>query len=160
MRSSPHRAALVMLSVLLLLIFSMSCASAVDTSPPTITDVKILIVGETWFTIEWRTDEPAIGGVEIGLTRAYGRVVNETGPMATEHSLNVTGLQRDTNYEFRVFSKDAVNNTGYSAPRSVGTYPMGRKDGGQYVLALFIAIPIALALVLILFFERRKRRHV
>jgi hypothetical protein len=147
-----------LVSVSLLLIPNMSCASGVDTSPPIITDVKILIVGETWFTIEWRTDEPAIGGVEIGLTRAYGRSVNETGSMVTEHSLNVTGLTRDTNYEFRVFSRDAANNTGYSVRQSVGTYPMGRKDGSQYVLALFIAIPIALALVLVLFYERRKRQ--
>ena len=78
--------------------------------------------------------------------------------MATEHHLNVTGLQRDTNYEFRVFSKDAANNTGCSAPQSVGTYPMGREDGSKYVMALFIAIPIALAIVLVLFYERRKRR--
>ena len=154
----PRHFRALLVAPALLLVLVMGGVSGADTSPPTITDVRVLVVGETWFTVEWRTDEPAVGGVQIGLTRAYGRFVNETGPMATEHSFNVTGLQRGTNYEFRVFSKDGANNTGYGAPQSVGTYPLGREDGGQYVVALFIAIPIVLAIALVLLYEHRRGR--
>ncbi len=150
----------VLLSALLLVCCACLTVEGADTTPPSVTDVKVLLIDGTWFNIEWRTDEPALGGLELGLTTSYGRLVNETGAPATEHALNVTGLKRDTVYRIRVFATDDGNNTGYGTAMSVGTTGGdGTAPGGKVVTALFIAIPLALAFALVYYHHLRRVRR-
>ena len=57
--------------------------------------------GATTAVIRWTTDVPAVGTVEVGPTTDYGITVAEEAA-TTDHSVTVTGLQKDTLYHFRV----------------------------------------------------------
>jgi len=150
----------VLLPVILLLASACLTVEGADTVPPNVTGVRVLVIGETWFTVEWTTDEPSLGGVQYGRDLVYDRWANETGAPSTQHFVNVTGLSRDTIYDFRVFSKDDSNNTGYGPAMSVGT--TGGDDagqGGKVATALFIAIPLALASALVYYHHLRRMRR-
>ncbi|MGQ9525027.1 MAG: fibronectin type III domain-containing protein [Armatimonadota bacterium] len=64
-------------------------------SGPTVTP------GSTTAVITWTTDVACIGQVEVGPTTDYGITASEESA-ATEHSVTVTGLQKDTLYHFRI----------------------------------------------------------
>jgi hypothetical protein len=80
-----------------------------DTTPPVITGVTVM-PGPASVEVEWMTDEPSDGRVEIGTTTAYelGAVSNPS-PL-TSHSLTFTGLTCATIYHFRVSSTDLSGN--------------------------------------------------
>jgi len=150
----------VCLSVMLLACGACTVAVGADTTPPNVTAVRVLVIGETWFTVEWTTDEPSIGGVQYGQDLVYDRYANETGALATQHFVNVTGLRKDSTYDFRVFAKDVSNNTGYGPTMSVGTTGGdGASHGGQVVTALFIAVPLVLASALVYYHHLRRVRR-
>lgn len=151
---------MVLPSVILLLASACLTVDGADTTPPNITGVKVLVIGETWFTVEWSTDEPSLGGVQYGHDLVYGRYANETGALATQHLVNVTGLRKDSTYDFRVFARDGSNNTGYGPAMSVGTTGGdGIAMGGKAVIALFLAIPLALASALVYYHHLRRMRR-
>jgi len=132
-----------------------------DTQAPTISKVRVLVIAETWFTIEWETDEPALGGVEWGLDRNYGNIAYGSGNYTQKYFVNVTGLSRATNYHFRVFAEDPRNNTGYSSDQELGTYPLGRGSSGSLdilwiIAAVAIGTLILIAVIFIVFRAGRK----
>lgn len=154
-----------LLPVILLLASACLTVEGADTAPPNVTGVRVLVIGETWFTVEWTTDEPSLGGVQYGQDLVYDRYANETGPITTHHSLNVSGLRKDSVYDFRVFARDGDNNTGYGPAMSVGTSGGdGAVHGGRIVTALFIAVPLALGFALVYYHHlrrvRRRRREL
>lgn len=60
-------------------------------------------------TIRWTTDEPSTSGVDYGPTISYGLAVQEND-LVTTHRLTLTGLQSDSLYHVRVFSRDNASN--------------------------------------------------
>jgi len=151
---------MVLLSVILLVASACLTVEGADTTPPNVTAVRVLVIGETWFTVEWTTDEPSLGGVQYGKDLVYDRHVNETGGLTTQHTVNVTGLRKDSTYDFQVFAMDGSNNTGHGPAMSVGTTGGDHAGyGGRVAIALFLAIPLALASALVYYHHLRRMRR-
>jgi hypothetical protein len=94
-----------------------------------------------------------------GLTNQYGNIVNESGSRVTQHSIEITGLTRDTNYNLRIFAIDSSNNTGYFS-FELGTYPKGLETTIDYFIIAAAAVIIVLFLIIaiILIFRRKQKR--
>ena len=90
-------------------------ASAPDTIPPTISSVSATNITSNLATITWTTDVPATSQVEYGPTTSYGTPTTLDSNLVYSHNVNLTGLNTDTLYHYRVKSKDAANNEAISA---------------------------------------------
>jgi hypothetical protein len=82
----------------------------VDPNPPVITNVHVSLVGQNGVTIEWTTNKPATSQVEWGGTTSLGTLTDETTSMTTSHSVTIIGLSLDTDYYYKVISKDDSDN--------------------------------------------------
>ena len=138
------------MSWVVVLLFVTSIASfaspQTDEHPPIIQDLKVHVIGETWFTVSWTTDEPALGGVEWGRDQDFGQVHHEEGDIpSTEHHMNVTGLTRGTLYFVRIFATDESNNTGYSETWQLGTFPVGMEERTLEQWGWYIATVVVLS---------------
>jgi len=103
-----------------------------DTTPPLISKLSVAgYTGET-ATITWETDEDTTGQVEYGTSDAYGKVTATDGALTTNHSVELTGLQPNTNYHFRVKSTDGEGNEAASGDQSFTTWAAGN-DWKEYV---------------------------
>jgi len=103
-----------------------------DTTPPLISQVNVAgYTGET-ATITWETDEDAAGQVEYGETDAYGKLAATDGALTTSHSVELTGLQPNTAYHFRVKSTDKSGNEIVSGDSTFTTW-IAEKDWKEYV---------------------------
>jgi len=144
--------------VFLLSIFFFTCASAdddTDTESPKISNVEVQNIGETWFIVDWETDEPAVGEVEWGLTDQYGNTEKEGGSLVTEHQLKVEGLTKNTNYYVRISATDSAGNTGYHS-FELGTFPQGSdSDGGSNTMFyVWVAVgTVVLIIIIIVIYE-------
>ncbi len=82
-----------------------------DTTAPDITVApSVGSITDNAATVTWTTDEPGTSVVEYGTTTAYGFTRTITTPRTTSHSVQLTGLQADTTYHFRVSSYDGAGN--------------------------------------------------
>lgn len=140
--------------VFLLSIFFFTCAIAdddADTESPKISNVEVQNIGETWFIVDWETDEPAVGEVEWGLTDQYGNAEKEGGTLTREHQLKVEGLEKNTNYYVRISATDAAGNTGYHS-LELGTFPQGSdSDGGSNTMFyVWIAVGTVVFIIIII----------
>jgi hypothetical protein len=97
-------------------------APVVDTTNPVISNIQTLS-GSTTGTISWTTDETAKSSVYYSTVTPLDvnavttlSVVNAS--LATNHSLNITGLTSGTVYHFIIKSADASNNTAVSSEGS------------------------------------------
>jgi hypothetical protein len=103
-----------------------------DTTPPTISKVNVAgYTGDT-ATITWETDEDAMGQIEYGETDAYGKLATFDGESTTVHSIELTGLQPNTKYHFRVKSTDKSGNQSESGNQSFTNW-VAEKDWAKYV---------------------------
>ena len=96
-----------------------------DTTAPAISGVSATADAEGHATVKWTTDEPATSVVEYGRTTALGTEKADSAQV-TDHSLELGGLQPNTNYNFRVRSADSAGNTASSpagAPATFSTPP-------------------------------------
>lgn len=89
-----------------------------DTTPPTISEVKVSRCSDISATITWNTDKPAKGLVEYGKTEAYGLSTSLDKEFATSHDVRIIGLQPNTTYYFKVKSQDKCGNEN---PQSTST---------------------------------------
>lgn len=80
-----------------------------DTVAPTISEARVAYYSDVGATIKWRTNEPARGRVEYGVTTDYGQVVEESG-LSTEHVVRLSGLSSGKMYYFRITSRDECGN--------------------------------------------------
>jgi hypothetical protein len=87
------------------------CENTADTSaqidpPPTvnISNVQATDLTTNSIKITWDTDIVASSRVDYGTTAAYGSSSPTNPSMVTHHAVNLTGLQTNTAYHFRVFS--------------------------------------------------------
>ncbi|MFA5925816.1 MAG: choice-of-anchor Q domain-containing protein [Parcubacteria group bacterium] len=93
-----------------------------DTTSPVISSVSS-IPSSTSATITWTSNKNSSSQVEYGLVSAYGNSTTEAD-MATRvssHSVNLSSLQSCARYFYRVKSKDAAGNQGFSAPSTFNT---------------------------------------
>jgi hypothetical protein len=104
--------------------------TTVDTTKPAITFPIDPVVSTTSATIAWHTDELSSSQVEYGTDTTYGSV--EPAQPADDptsgqflgvidHIVDLTGLQADTTYNYRVKSKDAAGNESVSADKTFTT---------------------------------------
>lgn len=97
--------------------------SPTDTTPPIISNIKVINITETSAEITWQTDEPANSVVQYGLTNSYELGTITLANLATSHSIPLFSLTPNTLYHFRVSSSDASGNTATSDDRTFQTLP-------------------------------------
>ncbi|MBA4149187.1 MAG: fibronectin type III domain-containing protein [Verrucomicrobia bacterium] len=84
-----------------------------DTTPPVISNVGSSLVTDSTARITWTTDENSDSAVNYGTTTSYGTTVSDAS-LVTSHTINLSGLNPSTLYNFRVRSKDGSNNEAVS----------------------------------------------
>jgi len=103
-----------------------------DRVPPTISEVNIAGYDDKTATITWKTDEEANGQVEFGETDTYGKLVTADTELNTTHILELTGLEPNNTYHFRVRSTDAGGNRSESGDQSFTNWTAD-KDWAKYI---------------------------
>ena len=91
--------------------FTVNNTGAPDTTPPVLSGVTATSITSTGATIKWTSDETSDSQVEYrvqGTTAWSATSVNAS--LVRDHSVALTGLSADTNYEYRVKSKDPAGN--------------------------------------------------
>jgi uncharacterized lipoprotein YddW (UPF0748 family) len=78
---------------------------------PIILNVAADGIGEAEATIIWTTDKASSSQVEYGLTTAYGSVSELDTSLVTMHIVELSGLQPNTLYHYRVISASADGST-------------------------------------------------
>jgi len=107
-------------------------ASSPDTTWPVISQVTIAeYTGETTI-ITWTTDEDSSGQVEYGTTDVYGKLAATDGALTTSHSIELTGLQPNTTYHFKVKATDRSGNQTVSGDNTFNS-GVSQKDWKVYV---------------------------
>lgn len=86
-----------------------------DTTPPTISGVTSQLIGQGTARISWTTNEQATTRAEFGTSPGALDSVAEVLTLTTAHSIDLTGLSPQTQYSYRVVSRDASGNTATSA---------------------------------------------
>lgn len=93
-----------------------------DTDPPVISNIQAVDITSTGARITWTTDEPATSVVYYGTTTGYGSSASTPG-YTTNHSVELTGLNSETLYHYKVESTDSSDNTAQSGDNTFTTLP-------------------------------------
>lgn len=93
------------------------------TTPPplSISSVSAPLVASSSATITWNTNENSDSQVEYGLTSSYGSSTSINSSMVTSHSQGLAGLNANTQYHYRVKSKDSTGTLATSTDFSFTT---------------------------------------
>jgi uncharacterized lipoprotein YddW (UPF0748 family) len=95
-----------------------------DNTAPVISEVVATVISDTGATISWTTDEIATSAVDYGPTAAHGSVVSN-GVLTVNHSIGLNGLEPNTEYHYRVRSRN-LNGLEAISPNFVfSTHPSG-----------------------------------
>lgn len=97
--------------------------TTLDATGPVISKVAATNITVNSATITWTTDEGATSQVEYGPTSGYGWSTPLAGSLVTSHSVDLTGLNPQTTYYYRVNSRDASNN-----PSQLGGFTFATLD--------------------------------
>lgn len=92
-----------------------------DATPPVISAVSVSMITDTSAQINWATNEPADGWVEYGTSTAYGTGSVPQTALTTTHALGLSGLSTNVVYHYRIRSRDAAGNAGYSTNGTFAT---------------------------------------
>jgi len=95
-------------------------APPADTAPPVIKKVSASSESDTSAVISWTTNEPSSSHVDYGTTVEYGLTAT-SDELTDAHSINLSGLEPDTAYHYRVKSKDDAGNEASSADNTFFT---------------------------------------
>ena len=95
-----------------------------DTTAPDISNVAAAGVTTSGATITWTTNENSDSQVEYGTTTAYGQSTALNPLLVTAHSQVLSGLTSDTEYHYRVKSRDAGSNLAFSVDFTFRTAPL------------------------------------
>ena len=85
-----------------------------DLNPPVISNINV-VTTDIAATVTWTTNEPADSKVEYGLTTGYEKPAVSDTPLVIQHSLQLTGLQTQSTYHFRLSSRDFNDNVATTA---------------------------------------------
>ena len=102
-----------------------------DTTAPAISNITTSYITTTTATISWTTNKAATSQIDYGTTPGYGSSTNLDARLVNNHSVNLTGLTANTNYHYRVKSKDAAGNEAISVDHSF--YSLADIDIGKIV---------------------------
>ena len=93
-----------------------------DTTAPVISGISVTSITTSGGTVNWTTDEPATGQVEIVSPCAVAPCLSSlVSALSTSHAITLSGLNANTLYTYRMISKDASNNTATSANQTFTT---------------------------------------
>src|SRR5262249_44888430 len=81
----------------------------VDATFPTISGVSV-VPAAVAATVNWTTDEPATSMVDYGASASYGSSSPLYSSLTTAHAVPLSGLTPQTQYHFRVRSRDLAGN--------------------------------------------------
>ncbi|MEI2722814.1 MAG: family 10 glycosylhydrolase [Verrucomicrobiota bacterium] len=95
-----------------------------DNTPPVIASVAANSVSDAAATITWTTDENSNSAVDFGLSVAYGSVASNA-TLTVNHAITLSGLAPNTQYHFRVRSRNPSNLHTNSADLVFVTNPAG-----------------------------------
>lgn len=132
--------------VAMLSLGSVSVTSAAGPGDPTILSIDVSSITENSATVAWTLDEPSSGKVKYGTKDKYGDSTQEVTDLETSHSQELTGLEPDTTYHYRVVSTDATGATVKSADRVFTTALDGAPsdpdpDGVPTILSIDVSSP-------------------
>ena len=130
---------------------------AQDETPPAVTSVRLLNVGDTYFEVEWQTNEPAKGGIQYGRSSDYGKVIDGPNTFVTRQFLNVTGLTKGATYHYRVYAEDVHGNIGFSGDYTVTVGDQGGGGGGGFSWTWTLFALIIIVIVVYFLFIRPAR---
>ena len=85
-----------------------------DTAPPVISSVTAVEITQAAARVTWTTNEAADTQVEYGTTAAYGKTTSLSTSRVKTHWQSLSGLTPNTQYHYRVKSKDASGNLAVS----------------------------------------------
>jgi len=94
--------------------YTFSTTATDDKKAPVISEATATGITSTSATIIWTTDEPATSQVEYGVRR-YETNTPLDSNLVTSHSVVLTNLLANTNYQYRLKSTDAAGNAAQSA---------------------------------------------
>ncbi len=92
-----------------------------DGVPPVLSNIRATNIQATNVIIAWDTDEKATTQVEYGPTPSYGYLTTENTKLVTSHSVQLIGLTPNTQYFYRVISKDGSGSTAVSSQQTFTT---------------------------------------
>ena len=92
-----------------------------DTQTPIISNIVSTNITSTTATITWTTDEIADSQIEYGQDTNYGSATTLDTTLTTNHSQQVTNLDPNTSYHYRVKSKDTSSNLATSQDNTFTT---------------------------------------
>ena len=101
--------------------FSTSSNVIIDNTPPTINNVNITNITSNSATITWTTNESATGRVYYGTSSNANQYNSSSNSWNTSHSIQISGLNANTTYYFRVQATDSSGNMGEAGVYSFGT---------------------------------------
>jgi hypothetical protein len=84
--------------------------SIADSTAPIISGI-VVTPGTRGATVRWSTNEPANGQVAYGLTTSYGSSTPLSSGGLTAHSHTLSNLVPDTQYRYRITSRDGAGNS-------------------------------------------------
>ena len=93
-----------------------------DNTGPEIKEIQSSGVEDTKATISWKTNEDAEGKLEYGKTTSYGDTKDLTEKKTTQ-SIEISGLEANTTYHFRIVGKDGSGNSTTSGDNQFTTKP-------------------------------------
>lgn len=98
--------------------FAFPYAASVFAAFPVITEITTSNVSSNGATVSWKTDVVSNTQIEYGLTTSYGSSTTLNASLVTTHTQNITGLQANQLYHYRVKSRDASGDLSTSGDRT------------------------------------------
>lgn len=103
----------------------------VDTTSPVISNIMVGEYADGNIQITWSTNEESTSALQYGTTTSYGSTVASTG--STYHTVVLTGLSANSQYNFRITATDLVGNVAYSSNRIINTGVVPQSSNVMYL---------------------------
>ncbi|MBI2450782.1 MAG: hypothetical protein HYV52_00365 [Parcubacteria group bacterium] len=104
-----------------------SFRTALDLNPPIISNISTPVISSEAGVIVWTTDEPATSQVQYGgQSGSYTTTTTLDSALSINHVVSLTGLNSETNYYYKVKSKDAAGNETISVENVLKTQKQGQ----------------------------------
>ncbi|MDD5397204.1 MAG: fibronectin type III domain-containing protein, partial [Candidatus Moranbacteria bacterium] len=92
-----------------------------DVTAPTVSNVSLLNVTDNGATVTWNTNENADSVVYVGTSTNYDLIFGNNAASTTTHSVNISGLQPSSTYNYQIVSKDGSGNVTYGTSQNFTT---------------------------------------
>ncbi len=83
-------------------------APGTSTTPPIVSNIRVINILQTSATVLWDTNEPATSTVNYGLSSGYGFTeTGDGGGLVTSHRVDLSGLTAESIYHFQIVTADS-----------------------------------------------------